>query len=388
MSKKTLMELTQIVAKRYLKAIWRIGKSKILDEYCANSQLNRKYAITKIREICFKNKDPSKDWRWKKKEYSNEAFSLLIDVWQAYDCICWERFHPFIKEWLNKLEQFWYLNPNNKIKVELLKMSLSTVKRAISIHKKNNENEKSKFSTTKPWSLLKHQIPIRLSSQWHEDKPWYWEIDLVAHCWWSLSWDFINTLQYVDINTTWTERWAIMWKWQERTFKSLQKIKSQLPFRLNGIDSDNWWEFINYHLVKYCEDNNIAFTRSRPGQSKDNAHIEQKNYTLVRKVLWYDRFDTDEHLRLINDLYDNELRLFLNFFQPCLKLNKKIRIWSKYKRTYDEAKTPYQRVLESEHIPETTKERLKEIYKNLDPIKLKKSIDSKVMKIIKLTTKN
>lgn len=175
-----------------------------------------------------------------------------------------------------------------------------------------------------------------------------------------------------------------MGKWQSRVFEAIKEIKSKLPFKLLWFDSDNWSEFINHQLVKYCEENKIQFTRSRPYHSKDWAHIEQKNYTLVRKILWYWRFDTDALLKEINDLYDNEIRLFTNFFQPTLKLKEKVRIWSKYKRKYDKAKTPYQRVIESKDVPEKTKERLKDIYLKLDPIKLKKNIDKKVLNIVRL----
>jgi len=353
MSPLSIYELTMVIKKRYLEAT-KSGRTKILDEYCANTWLNRKYAISKIRNMCFKNKDPCSDWRWKKRIYSNEADSLLIKVWKAYDRICWERLHPYLREWLNKLIQFWYANPSDSTKKE----------------------------------LLKRNIEIRLSSQWLENEAWYWEFDLIAHCWWSLKWDFIYTNQYVDIKTTWTERIAVMWKWQARVFASIKKIEELLPFPLKWIDSDNWAEFINHQLCKYCEKNWINFTRWRPWCSKDNAHIEQKNYSLVRKVLWYDRFDTDIHLRMINDLYSNELRLYLNFFQPSQKMLKKIRIWSKYKRDYDWAKTPYQRVLECPEISQVTKDKLKALYNTLDPIKLKKIIDKKVLNIIKLKSKN
>ena len=175
-----------------------------------------------------------------------------------------------------------------------------------------------------------------------------------------------------------------MGKAQWRVFKAIKDIRAQLPFDLLWFDSDNWSEFINHQLVKYCDEHDIQFTRSRPYHSKDWAHIEQKNYTLVRKVLWYWRFDTDELLKQINDLYDNELRLFVNFFQPAMKIVEKVRIWSRYKRKYDKAKSPYKRVLECKEIPSKVKERLTEIYLKLDPIKLKKEIDKKVMNIVRL----
>jgi len=379
MSKEALMELTKIVANRYLKAKSRKNKTKILDEYCANSGLNRKYAITKIREFCFKDKDFKK--RGRKTQYSAYADALLIKIWGIYGCICAERLHPYLEEGIIVLENCDYIKGQAKIKQEILKMSLATVKRRIQNHQQRFGKGKG-FSATKHGSLLKKQIPIKTSS-WDEAKAGYCKIDLVAHCGGSLLGNLIYTLQSVDIKTTWTERIAVMGKGQAGVFTGIKKIKNQFPFNLLGIDSDNGSEFINHQLWKYCDKNKIEFTRSRPYMKKDNAHIEQKNWPLVRKILGYDRFDTSLQLRLINDLYDNELRLFLNFFQPTMKLIEKIRIGSKYKHKYNTPKTPFQRVLNCSEISDQKKERLKSIYDKLDPVQLKKNIDKKIAIIIK-----
>jgi hypothetical protein len=371
------MELTKVVAKRYLQAQKRSERTIILNEYCANTGHNRKYAISKIRNICFKDKIPEK--RGRKKYYSNEADLLLIQIWEIFGCICGERLHPYLQEALEILERCGYVKATPQVKEEVLAMSLSTVKRRINRDKKINGY--IGLSSTKPGSLLKKQIPIKTIC-WDEEKAGYCEIDLVAHCGGSLLGEFIYTLQFVDIKTTWTERKAVMGKAQNRVFTAIKANKKQLPFDLKGLDSDNGSEFINHQLWKYCEENNIAFTRSRPYMKKDNAHIEQKNWPLVRKILGYDRFDTQYQLQLINDLYDNELRLFINFFQPTLKLKEKIRVGSKYKRKYGEAKTPYKRVLECPDVPQENKDKLTSLYLTLDPVKLKKEIDRKVKLII------
>lgn len=371
------MELTKVVTKRYLKAKTRKEKTKILDEYCANTKHNRKYAIGKIRFICFRDKILQK--RGRKKVYSNETDILLLKIWEHFDCICGERLHPYLEEGLSVLERFGYVKASQAIKDEVLSMSLSTVKRRIVRERKLNS--RSRLSSTKPGSLLKKQIPIKTIC-WDEEKAGFCEIDLVAHCGGSLLGELIYTLQFVDIKTTWTERKAVMGKAQNRVFTEIKKIRNQLPFDLKGLDSDNGSEFINHQLWKYCEEEKIEFTRSRPYMKKDNAHIEQKNWPLVRKVLGYDRFDTQYQLQLINDLYDNELRLFINFFQPTLKLKEKIRVGSKYKRKYGKAKTPYQRVLDCQDVPKEKKEELTSLYLTLDPVKLKKEIDRKIKIII------
>lgn len=384
MSKAALMELTQVVAKRYLKAKSKKEKTKILDEYCANSGLNRKYAITKIRDICFKDKQIGK--RGRKKKYSAYADALLIQVWEAYGNICGERLQPFLAEGVAVLERFGYINELDSVKQEVLSMSIATVKRRIADHKERMGKKKTYgLSTTKPGSLLKKQIPISTKC-WDQNKPGYCEIDLVAHCGGSLLGNFIYTLQFVDILTTWTERKAVMGKGETGVFKAIKEIQKKfLPFDLKGLDSDNGSEFINHQLWKYCDQNKITFTRSRPYMKKDNAHIEQKNWTLVRKILGYDRFDTMVQLNLINDLYDNELRLYVNFFQPTMKLKEKVRVGSKYKRKYDIPKTPYQRILECKDIPEERKEELRKIYAKLDPVKLKRIIEQKIAIIVQLS---
>jgi len=377
MSRKAIEELTKSVFKRYLKSRSRKEKTKILDEYCANTGLNRKYAITKIRELCFKEKKRGKK-RGRKKKYSSKSTALLIKIWMIYNCICAERLHPFLAEGLEVLERFKHVSPDKETKKELLLMSLSTVKRRLLKHKKLNG--RTLISTTKPGSLIKKEIPIKTKA-WDETRVGHCEIDLVAHCGDSASGDFINTLQFVDLKTTWTERKALMGKSQKATFKAITSIEKQLPFTLRGIDSDNGSEFINWHLVNYCKENNISFTRSRSYMKKDNAHIEQKNWTLVRKILGYDRFDTNTQLEAINDLYDNELRLFINFFQPTMKLKKKTRIGAKYKREYDQAKTPYQRIMECDDVPQEDKEKLSKLYKTLDPVKLRRMINKKIKRI-------
>lgn len=376
MSPHSKMEYAKAVAKRYLKTKKRKEKTKMLDEFCATAGYHRKAGIRKLSTINFRD-PPIKKGREKK--FSASADALLIQIWEAYANICGERLQPFLREGLAVLERCGYIHEADQVKHEVLSMSIGTVKRRIADHKQRMGKGKFKgLSSTKPGSLLKKQIPISTKC-WDQDKPGYCEIDLVAHCGGSLLGDLIYTLQFVDLLTTWTERKAVMGKGQNGVFEAIKEIEKELlPFDLKGLDSDNGSEFINHQLWKYCDENKITFTRSRPYMSKDNAHIEQKNWPMVRKILGYDRFDTMIQLNLINDLYDNELRLYLNFFQPTMKLKEKVRVGSKYKRKYDTPKTPYQRVLDCPDIPEERKQVLRDLYVKLDPVKLKKAIERKV----------
>ena len=233
---------------------------------------------------------------------------------------------------------------------------------------------KKGFTTTKPGSLLKNQIQVRLTI-WDTSKVGYQEIDLVAHGGGNCSGHFAYTLSVTEIATGWWEGEAFMGKGQRFTLEGLKKIRERTPYDWLGIDSDNGSEFINHILVKYCENESIEFTRSRPNHKNDNAYVEQKNWTHVRQVVGYARYDTDEEIEIINHLYRNELRLFKNFFQPIMKLKKKKRVGGKVKRKYEKPKTPYQRLLESKDLTKKQKSDLTKIYESLNPAELSRQID-------------
>jgi len=177
-----------------------------------------------------------------------------------------------------------------------------------------------------------------------------------------------------------------MGRGETQALNALQEIKNSLPFPLLGIDPDNDQAFINYHLLKFCKMHKIQFTRSRPYKKDDNAHIEQKNWTHVRKIFGYSRYDSEAALQLMNDLYRNELRWFMNFFQPSVKLIKKIRIGSKIKRIYDKAKTPFQRLCECKNVNHDKIKELRKLFLSLDPVELSETIEKKLNKIYQLRT--
>jgi len=203
-------------------------------------------------------------------------------------------------------------------------------------------------------------------------------MDMVFHCGSSTAGEFSSSLSTLEISTGWWEAEAVMGRAQSRTFETLKAIRERSPFSWLGIDSDNDQMFINHQLFRYCEQERLEFTRSRPYRKNDNAYIEQKNYTHVRRPLGYLRYDTEEELNLINDLYRNELRLFKNFFQPVMKLRRKERIDGKPRRKYDKAKTPYQRLIESGNLSLQAQKALEELYSTLNPAELKRQIDRKL----------
>jgi len=240
-------------------------------------------------------------------------------------------------------------------------------------------------STTKPGTLLRKQIPIQ-TNQWDESRPGFLEADTVAHCGESMMGMFAFTLDCVDIATGWTEQRAVWGKGERGVLEQLNDIEAALPFPLLGFDCDNGGEFLNYHLFRHFTNRKqpVKFTRSRAYHSQDNAHVEQKNWTHVRQWIGYDRLDSPQVVPLLNDLYRKEWRLFHNFFLPSVKLIDKERIGSKTLKRYDPPKTPYQRIMESDHIPKPVKDSLSIQLEKLNPFLLRKNMETKLKKIFSL----
>ena len=227
-----------------------------------------------------------------------------------------------LKEMLAILQRHKEIKVTREIKKKLLRISASTIDRILKPERKKYELKGR--SLTKPGTLLKHQIPIRTFSEWDEQRPGFVEIDLVGHEGGNPRGDFIQTLNVTDVCTGWTEMQAVKNKAQIWVFEALKDIRGKLPFDLLGIDSDNGGEFINDHLVRFCHEERINFTRSRSYRKNDNCFIEQKNYTIVRRYVGYARYDTEIAQKLLNELY-GYLRLYVNFFQPVMKLIQKTR---------------------------------------------------------------
>ena len=224
----------------------------------------------------------------------------------------------------------------------------------------------SRFSTTKPGTLLKNSIPIRTFADWKENSPGFLEADLVAHCGESVEGFYLNTLSAVDVATGWIECIGTWGKGQSRVRLSIHRIRQRLPFPMLGFDSDNGGEFINQHLLSYCRENKITFTRSRSYKKNDSCHIEQKNWTVVRRVIGYGRYSSHAALEALNSVY-TLLRLYMNFFQPVMKLVSKTRHGAKVHKLYDIVPTPYQQLLSFNILPERKRKELQTIYQSLNP---------------------
>jgi hypothetical protein len=377
MSQRSKREMIAAIRPRYLKAD-KAGKAHILDELIATTGYHRKSAI-RVLKHGFKPKGLKKPGR--QKIYQGEVVQVLEQIWEICGRICSKRLQPFLPEIVTILERHHELCLSAPIKTLLLSMSRSTIDRCLK--KARFTSPQRGLSTTKPGALLKQAIPIRTFTPWEEERPGFLEIDLVAHCGSTTEGTYLNTLTATDLATGWTECLALANKTQVAVSQAIAQLRLDLPFLLLGLDSDNGSEFINDTLLRYCQSEQITFTRSRPYQKNDQAHVEQKNWSVVRHTVGYDRLETPEELALLRSIYA-DLRLYINFFQPVLKLIAKERIDGKTVRTYDRATTPYRRVLALDTLPFDIKARLSAQFVQLNPVTLRASIDAKVALLWKI----
>ena len=376
MSLTSRKELVKKAKGRYLKAT-KPEKVLILDELLQNTGLGRNYLIQILSaKVDLDYVNPIN--RKRRVSYDANVVHYLKKIWTIFDYPCGQRLEPMLPEYVAVLERFKEVIIPESVKEKVLKIKSATIDRRL--EKFRTFRHKKTFSTTKPGSLLKKNIPIKTSS-WDETRLGYGELDTVAHCGSSAAGEFIFTLTYTDIASQWTISEAVMGKGQKGIKLALDNIAKRLPFTLKGIDPDNGSEFINWQLYHHCLANNIEFTRGRPYAKNDNAHIEQKNYTHVRKLMGYGRMDKEWQLKKMNDLYWNEQDFYKNFFLSNKKLIEKKRVGTKIVKKYDTPRTPFQRLLENKEFPESEKEKLKMIYAQLNPAELKRSLDRKISKI-------
>jgi hypothetical protein len=369
MSIASRRELLENAKASYHKASW-LDKGRILDGLIAVCGYDRKY-VTRLMNI--PNKPPSPRTRpLSRAIYDEHIKQALISLWYAANQICSKRLVPFLPELVEALERHGHLSLPGAVRERLLAISPATVDRLL--QSERHKIHKS-ISTTRPGSLFKHQITIRTFADWDNVVPGFMEVDLVAHCGGNTSGTFINTLVLVDISTTWLECIPLIRKSAGDVIGGLNVATALLPFPLLGIDTDNGSEFINHDIFQYCEDNQITFTRARRYKSNDQAHVEEKNGSVVRRLIGYDRFEGLKAWEALTQLY-KVMRLYVNFFQPSMKLLSKARSSAKVTKKYHPAKTPYQRILLSEHVALETKEKLGIQYKNLDPITLLRQLES------------
>ena len=385
MGKKSKREYLQEINGRYKKAGLE-GKKKIVDEFCNVCSYHRKYAIKLLNQYPLQEINRQRKRAGPKEKYHTEGVIRFIKtLWIRTNLICSKRLKASISIWLP-----WYtkeISPLSKEDEGLIrKISPATIDRLLA--KFRGKYKKRGLCTTRPGSIIRQLIPIK-TDQWDEKRPGYVEVDLVAHCGTSVAGDYINTLNMVDIATGWTSQRAVWGKGETNTFKAIREIELTLPFKIKGFDSDNGKEFLNYRLLKYFKHRTepVSYTRSRAYNKNDNSHIEEKNWTVVRQYIGYDRLENPIQLDMLNELYRGDLNNFINYFLPSVKLISKQRQGSKIKKKYDIPKTPFQRLFESKSIDEEKKLELLRFSKKLNPFELQQNIKDKISQTLILSIK-
>ncbi len=364
---------------KYFKTSSKKAKSAILDEYVNNTHMNRNYVIRKI------NSDISAEpaLRIRKSFYDSQIIAPLAKVWAIFDYPCGQRLSPILKVELERLVKFGEIRASADVIKKLKCISSSSIDRKLR-HQKEVLKIQLKHRRTKN-PLIYQKIPTK-SHEWDNALLGQIEIDYVEHCGSSTQGQYVHSVSSVDIASGWWEAEAILGKSTIKTFTAIDKIRSRTPISWREMHPDNDSCFINEHLLNYANSHHMKMSRSRPYKKNDNCFIEQKNSTHIRAIFGHFRYDTDKELSLINNLYSNELRLYKNFFCPIMRLSEKTRVKGKVFRKYALAKTPLQRVLESNQIPQIRKDYLKRLYNRLNPALLKRQIDEQLKLIYRAYT--
>lgn len=383
--------VTAATRSRYQRASKK-EKGKILAEFIELTGYHRVYARSVLRtgerKLVRGQPTPAESksaTEKSRKVYDQQVLIILRQIWIILDYICGKRLVAIMPEVIRRLEYFGELKIEPAVRAKLLRISAATIDRLLRTERRKHELRGR--GGTKPGTLLKKQIPLRTFSEWNEQRPGFVEIDLVGHDGGLLQGEYLQTLDMTDIYSGWTEVQAVQNKAQVWVFAALKELRARLPFPLRGIDSDNGSEFINADLLQYCQEQRLTFTRSRPYRKNDNCYVEQKNYTMVRRHVGYQRLAGPEQLALVNKLYEY-LRLYTNYFQPLMKLKSKERHGSQVKKTYDTAQTPYQRLQQSPHLSVARKRRLKTEYGRLNPAELKRQIERLQEQLLQLAADN
>lgn len=366
---------------RYFKANKK-EKGEILNEYCQNTKQERKHAIKKFN---YKVKLKSKENRKKRIcFYGGDVIAVLVEIWKIFDRPCGQRLEEILNDEVENLRRWKEIVCSDEVAEKLKKMKSATIDRRLD-HEKEVLKLKAKYR--KKSSFLLSNIPVKTSADFDRNIVGNEQVDFVESCGASAAGEYVNNLSVCDIFSSWWEGEAVMGKGQQGAISALDRIRKRMPFAWKEFHPDNGTNLLNFAVYAYAEKEGLEYSRSRPYHKNDNCFVEQKNSTHIRQVIGYLRYDTQEEVDCLNDLYQNELRLYKNFFQPVIKLKRKERIAGRIKRKYDRAKTPYRRLIESDQISKEEKEALTETYQTLNPAELKRTIDQKLNNLYEIYKK-
>jgi hypothetical protein len=354
-------------------------KTRLLDEARKRTRLNRKVLIRKLAHQPKPN--PGKRGP-RKATYGAEVVTALAKVWEIFDYPCGQRLEQALREQVGRLRKAGELRCSAEVAGLLSRVSAKTIDRLLAREKRVLRLRRNRNPSVH--RLLYRKIPVKVASEWDTEEIGNMQVDYVLHCGRSTAGEYLHTISAVDIASSWWEGEGILRRSQEATRDGLDRIRKRLPFALLEIHPDNDTGLINDLLWNYCKNAKIKMSRSRPYKKNDNAWVEQRNWTQVRKVVGYSRLDSPAELTVLNELYA-KLRLYKNFFQPSLKLKEKIREGGKIRRKYEKPRTPYRRLVESKQISAAAKKALRAQYESLNVARLHREIEALRNRLFDLT---
>jgi len=372
--------VTKAIATRYRRAS-RVEKSRILDELCATTGWHRSHARKALGAALGPRVVRARKPR--APVYGPEVVAALGFCWAVLGAPTGKRLAPVLPDLVARLRRFGELEVDDATAGLLVAMSPATIDRRLGPDRAALVLRGR--SHTKPGSLLKDAIPIRTWAQWDDAVPGFVEIDLVGHEGGNAVGEHAYTLTVTDIATGWTENRSVPNKARKWVIAALEDIAKVMPFPIIGVDSDNGSEFINYNLLHWCEQRKITFTRSRAGNSNDGAHVEQKNWAVVRTVVGYHRYDTPAELVLLNKIWPLQSQL-TNYFLPQQKLISKVRDGAKVTKKYDRPTTPHHRARGHDEVTPEDKTIMTDVLEGLNPAAIQRQIQALTAELLTLTT--
>jgi hypothetical protein len=354
-------------------------KTRLLNEARKRTRLNRKVLIRKLTHVPAAAAQPRR--RRRAARYGVELKAPLVKVWELFDSPCGQRLAPILREQVERLRAAGGLKCSQKVADLLAEISPKTIDRLLARERSVRCLKQHRRPPVHP--LLYQRVPVKTAAEWDRQEVGNLQLDYVLHCGRSTAGEYLLTLSATDIATGWWEGRPQPGRSQKATQESLEQIRKRLPFRVREVHPDNDSGILNDLLWKYCRRRRIAMSRSRPYQKNDNAWVEQKNWTHVRKLVGYRRMASTAQCEVLRELYEAAAD-FRNFFQPAMKLKEKVREGGKVRRVYEEPRTPYQRVLELGKLKPKQRQALEERYRRLNPVELRRRIEQLRTKLFDL----
>lgn len=369
MTRRSINEMAEALRIHYLKGRKK-EKGRVLDQFCLATGYNRKSAIRLLRTAPKAHKA-----RGRRRVYGMDVVNALVKAWKAADGICSKRLAPFLPELVKVLIRNKELAISEEVRSQLVGLSPSSIDRLLKPFRRKWIRRPHTSGHVRVPNSLKAQIPIRTFGEWSNVRPGSMQADLVVHCGDKLDGFCLYTMNAVDVYTSWTECRIVWGKGQSRVGGGAHMIRQSLPFQLRELHTDNGGEFINDLLFRWCRKEGIYFTRGRPYKKNDQAYVEQKNWSVPRRIVGYHRYSSKAAYEELARLY-KLVCPYTNFFQPVRKVVAKERIGNRVVKRYDVAQTPYQRLLASGVLDESTQKKLQELYESLNPVVLRRRIDA------------